>query len=279
MIAICDSGASKGDWALVSGDQVNYLESGGFNPYTHDHKVYLDELNHLFNSEQKQSTNKVYFYGSGCGETSQRERVKILLNTVFPQADVVVDTDLLAAAKSTCGDDTGIAVILGTGSNSGLYDGKQFTDSVANLGYLLGDEGSGNYCGKLLIRSYFFRAMPEHLRSSFAAFAGNHEDIMRKLYSKDEAVNKYLAGFMRFAMEHKEDPFIQRLIAKNFQDLIDANISKYHGYKDVPVHFVGSVGYYYQSILKDCLGRNGIQCGKIIAKPLINLVSYHQRHS
>lgn len=279
MIAICDSGASKGDWAMVDHDQITYLESSGFNPYTHDHNAYLNELNGLFNPDQKYSTNKVFFYGSGCGEISQRQRVKALLNSVFPHATVVVDTDLLAAAKSTCGDDKGIAVILGTGSNSGLYDGTQFTDSVTNLGYLLGDEGSGNYCGKLLIRAYFFRDMPQHLHPSFGTFAGKHEDIMKKLYSKDEAVNKYLAGFMRYAMEHKEEPFIQKLIAKNFQDLIDANISKYDGYREVPVHFVGSVGYYYQSILKECLDRNGIQCGKILAKPLINLVEYHQLHN
>lgn len=278
MIAICDSGASKGDWAFIKDSGIVFLESSGFNPYTHDHSSYQEELIRTIEPEISQGVLRVYFYGAGCAEPGQKLKVKALLDNVFPNSKVNVDTDLLAAAKATCGNNKGIACILGTGSNSGLYDGHAFIDSVPNLGYLLGDEGGGNYFGKLLIRSYFFRDMPVNLKPAFEVFAGSQEKIMKKLYSKDEAVNTYLASFMRFAMEHKEDPFIQHLIIKDFQDLINANLSKYDGYKLIPTHFVGSVAYYYQDLLKACLAQNGIPCGIILAKPLNNLVEYHRSH-
>ena len=276
MIAICDSGASKGDWAILDGDRIIPFESSGFNPYSHDPMNYQNELNTLIDSEIKSKVLKVYFYGAGCAEQGQKNKVQALLSNVFLHGQIVVDTDLLAAAKATCGNTKGIACILGTGSNSGLYDGQDFIDNIPNLGYLLGDEGGGNYFGKLLIRSYFFREMPANLMTAFESFAGSHESIMKKLYSKDQAVNTYLASFMRFGMEHRENPFIQSLIYKDFEDLILANLSKYEGYQSIPVHFVGSIAYYYQSILKDCLLHHGIQCGTIIAKPLNNLIEYHR---
>ncbi|MEP7321572.1 MAG: hypothetical protein ABI761_06620 [Saprospiraceae bacterium] len=278
MIAICDSGASKGDWAFIKDTGIVFLESSGFNPYTHDHSSYREELIRTIDPEISQGILRVYFYGAGCAEPGQKLKVKTLLENVFPNSNFSVDTDLLAAAKATCGNNKGIACILGTGSNSGLYDGHTFIDSVPNLGYLLGDEGGGNYFGKLLIRSYFFRDMPDNLKPAFEEFAGSQEKIMKKLYSKDEAVNTYLAGFMRFAMEHKEDLFIQHLITKDFQDLINANLSKYEGHKIIPTHFVGSVAYYYQDLLRACLSKNGIPCGTILAKPLNNLVEYHRSH-
>ncbi len=278
MIAICDSGASKGDWALLSQDSTIYRESNGFNPYTHDHERYQKNLLDTLETTDRNGVTQVFFYGSGCAESGQKIKVQELLQSVFKNATLVeVQTDLLAAARATCGKAAGIACILGTGSNSGLYDGHNFIDSVPNLGYLLGDEGSGNYVGKLLVRAYSFRVMPEDLKKAFDEFhPGGHDAIVKNLYSKDQAVNTYLATFMKFAFEQQDHPFIGYILNKNFQDLIDTNLSKYGPFQAIPIHFVGSVSYFFQSKLKDCLAANHMTYGKILAKPLHELVEYHR---
>ena len=279
MIAICDSGASKGDWAFISTDgEVQYLEVSGFNPYTHDHGSYYTELIKKTPHHINQQVNQVTYYGTGCGEQSKKNEVKGLLSRVFTHASIQVETDLLAAARATCGTSKGIAVITGTGSNSGLYDGQLFIDSVPNLGYLLGDEGSGNYFGNLITRAYFFRDMPSDLIVPFETFVGGrHELLLQKLYDKTRAVNTYLASFMPFASLHIEHPFIQKLMKKNFQDLVDANLSKYQDYHTTPIHFVGSVAYHFKTFLQACLEENRLICGNILARPMDNLVNYHQQ--
>ncbi len=278
MLAICDSGASKGDWAFLLKNETIFAESSGFNPYTHDHHRYQQELLTNFDQTLRLQIKEVHFYGSGCAEAGQKHAVSDLLQQVFIHATrIEVHTDLLAAARATCGTEKGIACILGTGSNSGLYDGIDFIDAVPNLGYLLGDEGSGNYVGKLLIRAYSFREMPDDIIQLFDEFyPGKHEAIVKRLYSKEQAVNTFLATFMRFAHQHKDHPFIKKILYKNFQNLVDSNLSKYDNFTSTPIHFVGSVAFHFQDQLKECLTVNHMHCGKILAKPLHELIEYHR---
>ena len=280
MIAICDSGGTKGDWAFFEGSDKQVFASPGFNPYTHDLPMYLEALKSLFESHLDVTrVTEVYFYSAGCREIQQQQKVSLGLSSLFTHSRIEVNQDLLAAARATCGRHSGIACILGTGANSGLYDGRQFTDNIPTLGYLVGDEGGGAHFGKLLIKSYFYREMPDAIRTAFdEAFPGKHEKILAQLYSKN-APNTYLASFMKFAIQYLEDPFIYSLLLKNFQDFIDTQLSKYQGYKDLPVHFVGSVAHYFHVPLKDCLSQNGIQSGLMISKPLDRLIEYHQQEA
>ena len=277
MIAICDSGGTKGDWAFFKGEDKHFFVSPGFNPYTHDLPGYLEAIKSMF--EPQLDLNEVaelYFYSAGCRETQQQEKVAAGLSSLFNKSSIEVNQDLLAAARATCGTQKGIACILGTGANSGLYDGHEFIDNIPTLGYLVGDEGGGAHFGKLLIKSYFYREMPESIRYEFdAAFPGKHEKILAQLYSKN-APNTYLASFMKFAIQYLDDPFIYKLLNKNFQDFIDTQLSKYQGYRDLPVHFVGSVAHYFHSPLKDCLRENGIHSGFMLSKPLERLIEFHQ---
>lgn len=280
MIAICDSGGTKGDWAFFGENQKQLFASPGFNPYTHDLATYLEALKSLFETHLDfNGITAVYFYSAGCRETQQQEKVRKGLASLFGQSRIEVNQDLLAAARATCGTQKGIACILGTGANSGLYDGRQFIDNIPTLGYLVGDEGGGAHFGKLLIKSYFYREMPESIRTEFdKAFPGKHEKILAQLYSKN-APNTYLASFMKFAIQYLDDPFIYKLLIKNFQDFIDTQLSKYQGYRELPVHFVGSVAHYFHLPLKACLHENGIKEGFMIPKPLDRLIEFHQpRH-
>lgn len=277
MIAICDSGGTKGDWAFIDGDNKQQFVSPGFNPYTHDIPVYLEALRSLFDSHvELNKISSLYFYSAGCREVEQQNKVRQGLMSLFSNATIEVNQDLLASARATCGLEHGIACILGTGANSGLYDGHQFIDNIPTLGYLVGDEGSGAHFGKLLIKSYFYREMPKNILEEFdLAFPGKHEKILAQLYSKN-APNTYLGSFMKFAIQYLDHPFIYNLLIKNFQDFIDTQLCKYEGYKVLPVHFVGSVAHYFHQPLKDCLQRNGIQCGYMISKPMDRLIEFHQ---
>ncbi|MDZ4707527.1 MAG: hypothetical protein SH818_03915 [Saprospiraceae bacterium] len=280
MIAICDSGGTKGDWAFFGGSDKQLFASPGFNPYTHDLPMYLEALKSLFESHlDVNSVTDVYFYSAGCREIQQQQKVSHGLSSLFTHSRIEVNQDLLAAARATCGRHSGIACILGTGANSGLYDGYQFTDNIPTLGYLVGDEGGGAHFGKLLIKSYFYREMPDSILKAFdETFPGKHEKILAQLYSKN-APNTYLASFMKFAIQYLEDPFIYKLLLKNFQDFIDTQLSKYQGYQELPVHFVGSVAHYFHLPLKDCLNQNGIQSGYMISKPLDRLIEFHQQQA
>lgn len=277
MIAICDSGGTKGDWVFIREEAVHKLVAPGFNPYTHEIPQYLETLQSLLHDILPEQVSRVHFYGAGCREENQQEKVRKGLAGLFTRAEIEVNQDLLAAARATCGHTRGIACILGTGANSGLYDGTRFIDNIPTLGYLAGDEGSGAHFGKLLIKAYFYREMPEAIRATFDEFfPGKHEKILSHLYSKNTP-NTFLASFMKFAVEHTGDPFIRTLLLKNFQDFLDTQVSKYEGYRELPVHFVGSVAHYFTDILKECLERNGVRCGLILSRPMERLIEFHRK--
>lgn len=279
MIAICDSGGTKGDWVFIRDQEVHKLVAPGFNPYTHEISQYLETLQSLLHEISAEQVGHVHFYGAGCREEKQQENVRKGLARLFSKAEIEVRQDLLAAARATCGHSRGIACILGTGANSGLYDGSDFIDNIPTLGYLAGDEGSGAHFGKLLIKAYFYREMPENVRTAFDEFfPGKHEKILSHLYSKNTP-NTFLASFMKFAVEHTGDPFIHKLLLKNFQDFLDTQVSKYDGYRDLSVHFVGSVAHYFTDILKECLERNGVHCGLILPRPMDSLIEFHRQGS
>ncbi|RME94922.1 MAG: hypothetical protein D6772_13890, partial [Bacteroidetes bacterium] len=158
MIVIADSGSTKADWKFVDSDKVHTLHSIGFNPVFHDSDFIERELRQaLGDLVAGDQPTAVYFYGAGCWDSKRKAPIVDALKSVFPQAAIQVHHDLLGAARASCGQEAGIACILGTGSNSCLFDGRQIIDQVTNLGYLLGDEGSGTHLGKQLIQHYFYR--------------------------------------------------------------------------------------------------------------------------
>lgn len=276
MIVTCDIGGSKGDWGFIGHDhEIITVETPGFNPFIHDSNLFQEQLKSSFQNIDLSKVNTVYYYGTGCREESSKIKVRNLLHSIFLQAELEVDIDLLASARATCGHQKGIACILGTGANSGLYDGKYIVDNIPTLGYLAGDEGSGANLGKLLIKSYFYREMPLEIRDAFEIFfPGKHEKILQGLYTNPPA-NQFLASFTKFASNHLSHPFIQKLLDQNFQSFIDTQLSKYEGHQILPANFVGSVAFYFQQELMNCLKKNKIKAGIIIPKPLQNLIQYH----
>lgn len=277
MIAIADGGSTKVDWRIMSdGQDVHTFSSKGYNPFFwKSEAVAKDLLATLPEELDVDQLKEVYFYGSGCSDKSRCEIIEIAFQQVFPNAKIIVEHDLLASARATCGVHAGIACILGTGSNSCEYNGVDITDNVTNLGFLLGDEGSGGDLGKRIVRSYFYREMPEELRVKLRMHTPMAKSaVFDKLYV-DKSPNVYLAKFSKFCSNNKEHAFIQQLAKDSFTEFIRRHILKYAGHKNYPIHFIGSVAFHFKPILQEVLDEHDLKMGIIIKKPIDNLVRFH----
>jgi len=176
-------------------------------------------------------------------------------------------------------DEPGIACILGTGSNSCLYDGEFEVDNVPSLGYLLGDEGSGSYLGRMFVRSYFYREMPADLAAIFEkVHPGGKEEIIEAMYN-GPAPNVYLASHAKILSDNREHPFVKELVYEGLNDFVQRHVKKYEGHQTLPINFIGSIAFYFREVLDKVLTDNGMTLGAIIKKPIFNLVKYHLERS
>ena len=278
MIVIADSGTTKTTWQFVDKDGFNQrFNTIGFNPYYQDtDSIYNNIVTGLIpNMDLSRPLTHIYFYGAGCEQLDKREQIAIALRKAFPKTDVWVNHDLLAAARALFGDEPGLACISGTGSNTCLYDGKDITKNVHSLGLFLGDEGSGGYKGKLFVQSYIRQYLPKHLAEKFEAENTDRTaDILDNVYIKDFP-SRYLASFMPFIVQNLADPFMSNLVRQSFKDMFDNSIIRYPNYKEVPIGFIGSTGYYTKEILEDVAHGYGTSISKIIRNPMDALAEYH----
>lgn len=277
MKVIVDSGSTKADWKFLSDDSETSLHTMGFNPVFSSSDQIEQEVRKAFKGiiELEQEMD-IYFYGSGCWDKKRKIVIENGLKRVFTNAKIDVHHDLLGAARATCGVDPGISCIIGTGSNTCLFDGEEVIDNVTNLGYLCGDEGSGTHLGKKLIRHYFYRELPKELEEQFETFAGGGKQKILDTIYDGTPPNVYLASFTRFMSEHVDHPFIQRILYRSFAEFIDRHVRKYHGHMALPVHFIGSIAYVFQDMLKIVLTERAMQHGIFIKQPIDNLVAYHR---
>jgi len=278
MIAIADSGTTKTTWQFVDRDGFNQrFNTIGFNPYYQDtESIYSNIVTGLIpNMDLSRPLEYIYFYGAGCERLEKREHVAIALRRAFPKANVWVNHDLLAAARALFGNQPGLACISGTGSNTCLYNGTDVTKNIQSLGLSLGDEGSGGYKGKLFVRAYIREELPTYLRDLYEQeHADRTPEIMDGVYVKDFP-SRYLASFMPFIVKNLSDPFMKDLVRQSFKDLFDNCITKYPGYKEMPIGFIGSTGYYTKEILDAVAYSYGVEISKIIRNPMDALSDYH----
>lgn len=276
MILIADGGSTKTDWSIVSGCQEIYrIKTRGINPYFQTEEEILSEIEERLIPEIKEylTIEAVYFYGAGCAFPEKNEMLCRAIAHYLP-VHVEVGSDLLAAARALCGRQSGIACILGTGSNSCQYDGKEIVKKVPPLGFMLGDEGAGSVLGRLLVSDALKNQLPPALSQAFFEEYHLTQDIVLEKVYRQPFPNRFLAGLSPFLLEHIEEPSIQRLICKSFTDFFTRNVMQYE-YLKYPVHFVGSIAWYYQEQLKDVARRLDIEIGVIERSPLPGLISYH----
>jgi len=277
-ILIADSGSTKTDWVLLDNNNIIIqFQTIGFNPYFQSSEDIYNEIKTVLLpvlKDQLQTISQIAYYGAGCSTPDKVQVVKQGLYLAFGNILSEVNHDLLAAARALCGKEKGIACILGTGSNSCLYDGKEVTENVPSVGYLFGDHGSGATIGKTFIQHYFDGKLPLHLVTAFENAGYDREIILENVYKKPMP-SRYLASIVKFLSDYNNDSFVKNLIKKCFIDFFDAQVSKYTGAKSLPVNSVGSIGYYYKDLLVDAAKEKGFVIGNIIKSPIDGLIKYH----
>jgi glucosamine kinase len=280
MVIIADCGATKCDWLIVHGERNHQLENtSGFSPYLHTtEEIKSIVVTQLAPKLDPSKVTNIWFYGTGVHDAHRSSIVEVALKSIFSNAKIEVEHDLLASARAACGHNAGIACILGTGSNSCYYDGAHIVDNVESLGWLLGDEGSGSHLGKALLRAWFYRELPLDLDKSFrATYPEGGDAIKDKIYEK--GANAYIASFTTFLTEHIKHPYIQKLVAASLGEFLDRTVCKYPGHQSVPINFVGSIAHHFEDILKKCMKERALEMGIIIRKPIYPLAEYHVKQN
>jgi glucosamine kinase len=279
MKLIADAGSTKTAWRLIANDgSISQINTLGFSPFFADSQTMAEEFTKHLSSIISEPITDVYYYGTGCSTPENCEIVRIAIQSVFSSAKhIEINTDMLGAARGLCGHDVGIACILGTGSNSCLFDGTNITYQVANLGFWLGDEGSGGYLGKALVTQFLLHELPTDLAEKFAKRypAVVRDTVLENAYKKP-APNRYFAGFAKFLFDNRSHPYAYKLVYDAFDTFLSKYICKYEGYKNLPVHFTGSIAFYHSDILRQVANDKGIILKNIMENPIAGLTLYHQ---
>jgi len=279
MILIADSGSTKAEWIILP-DEGNSetVFTSGINPFYQDPRQIVLQLQHEFTPVQKKF-DAIYFYGAGCINHDKEEIVREALLQVFEATEIFIGSDLLAAARSLCQDQPGIACILGTGSNSCYYNGHEIIDHVSPLGFILGDEGSGAVLGKKLLSDILKNQLPPNLIHDFyESYKTTTAEILENVY-KQPFPSRYLAGYTIFLSKNIHIPEIENIVIAGFQDFIRRNLKQYPKVNLLPVHFTGSIAFHFESQLRKVLEEQKLILGKIEQAPMSGLISYHQRKS
>lgn len=277
-VIIADSGSTKTDWILLEGGRVvTHVKTIGFNPYfqTKD-QINLEILNHLkpFIHQYLHEVSEIHYYGTGCSTPENCRLIEECLRLTLDVGRVNVSHDLLAAARALCKREWGIASILGTGSNSCLYDGHEIVENVPSTGYLWSDYGGGSQIGKFFIREYFEQRLPSELVAAFEEAGYNREEILNNVYKKS-VPGKYLASVSLFASRHIAHPYVRKILEECFDSFFVQQISKYSNSRNYKVHTVGSIGYHYRELIAGVAEKHGYEIGRVIQSPIEGLIQYH----
>lgn len=277
MILIADSGSTHTDWVVVKDNQVKFsFNTKGINPYfTTSNKLHQElatELPHEINPSQVAT---IYFYGAGCSSSENKSIILRGLQPIFKLAKIEVNSDLLGAARALFNHEPGIAIILGTGANTCLYNGKEIIQNVPSLGYILGDEGGGDYLGKLFMAELLYGNLPEKMKAAFLdTYQLSENQIMQKIY-KGEHPNRFLASSCEFIYKHRDNQCMIKLIHQSFHALFEKHITQYKGYQDYKMKAVGSIAYYFFPFLNEAAMKFNTKVDEVEKNPIIKLAEYH----
>ena len=277
MILIADSGSTKTDWVLSDGKKnFTRYSTIGYNPYFINSDAIYESISQKLSSQLNASgVKKVFFYGAGCSTAENVSIVNHALSKLFSNAKISVGHDMLAAARALLGNQPGFAAIIGTGSNTCMYNGSEIVQNIDSLGYLLGDEGSGSYIGKIIVRDFMRGNLPKRLEKKFKEYYNlNSGSIFDSLYNKP-LPNRFLAGFCKFADHNKENEYIKRIVKHAFSDFFTNLVSLYPDYQKFSFNCVGSVGFIFKEQLKEVASSHKMKIGKVISSPIEELVVYH----
>ncbi len=274
-ILIADSGATKTEWCYTSGEEGKTVYTEGLNPYYHTTESIKSVIEDDLFSKLDVQIDKLFFYGAGCDSEEKDEIVRQALIQSFGDVELHLYHDLLGAARACFKNEAGIACILGTGSNSCLYDGTDIIEHIPSLAFILGDEGSAGYFGKKLINKYFRYEIPDDLREDLEQnYNMSLEYINGELY-KGAQKSRFIASYGSFLGEHDDHPFIREMLYEGFDNFISRIVLKYSNARDYEVRFIGSVAFAHQEMIKEILRKYDLNPGLFVRNPMERLVEFH----
>jgi N-acetylglucosamine kinase-like BadF-type ATPase len=276
MILIADSGSTKCSWALCDekGNIVFKCNTIGFNPYFINKNNILQNLKQSELVEYIDSIKNVFFYGAGCSSDEKNKIIEDPLQLFFKNAKVNIRHDIDAACYAMYNGNPNITCILGTGSNSCSYDGKSIFEHAPSLGFLLGDEASGNYFGKKILTLYFNKVLPKNLSQKFEdKFETDLPIIKENIYNNNRA-NVYLSKYFPFVSENKNHTMIKDLIYNSLDEFFNLHVCCFKNHTEVEVNFIGSVAYFLSDEIKVIAKKYNCKIGNIIKDPIENLVDF-----
>ena len=274
---IADSGATKCEWCLLYNGKKKIIFTQGISPYfLNQEQIVLLLQNELLPKLKDAVVEQVFYYGTGLSNLNNVKIIKASLKMLFPEAKIEANTDLLGAARALCGHKKGIACILGTGCNSGYFNGKKIAKNSPGLGYVLGDEGSGAYLGKKVVQYYLYNTYDEELMARFTKhFDTNATEILENVYKKPLA-NRYLASFAIFLADNRGHYMIENIIEDGLNDFFFNHLYKYRESWLLPINFIGSIAFGFKDVLQDLCNTYELELGTVLKKPMQGLVKFHQ---
>lgn len=277
MKLIADSGASKTSWGLVNEyGEVQTFTSVGLNPYhITDDAIYSVLVKTFPNVVNPSSVKEVFFYGAGCKLEPMQQRMARVLGEFFSQSDVAIFPDIFGAARALFSNANGIVAILGTGLNTGFYNGAHVESLVPSLGYILGDEGSGCHMGKELLRAWQYGELPKDLEFEFEKYSQGLDlaELLEKVYGAN--AQRFLAGFMPFLTQNIANPYVQSLVDQSLSVFVEKHLKRYPQFFTHEIGVVGSVGYFLATRLQLLIEQHGGKLGPIVQHPIHELIKYH----
>lgn len=274
---IADSGSTKTEWCIVGEEgKCETLYTSGINPVL----LSKEEITQLLKKEftaHFEEVGKIFFYGAGCAFADKNQYVKEALAEFFQASEVEVASDMMAAARSLCQHTSGIACIIGTGSNSCFYDGNRIVKNVPPLGFILGDEGSGAVLGKKLladllkgvlsaeVSGLFFKEYPSY----------NYGELINRVY-RQPWPNRFMASLTKFMSKYIHYPEIEKIVTDSFGQFIERNVLQYEHVNQYPICFTGSVAFYFKPQLVEQLHKYGLTAGPFSQAPMEGLRTFHR---
>lgn len=282
MILIADGGSTKTSWCLIdkSGKKIMF-NTEGYNPYFSDTDYIIASMKKNMPTDLPvDNIKEVDYYGAGVHNEEKSIIVAKAMEVIFPNAEINVDHDLMAAARALLGNQRGFAAILGTGTNTCIYDGEGIEMNIDSLAYILGDEGSGCAIGKKLLSDYIRGYMPKNVRDSFwETFKLTPDDIMDAIYTQP-LPNRFCASFSKFVYDITVNiEYSRNIVKSSFTEFFKNLVSHYPNYQDYEFNCIGSVAYNFRNVLEETALESGMKMGKIIRSPIDELVNFHIANS
>lgn len=278
MVAVIYSGSNYADWRLADkGRTVASFKTSSINPFFNDEKHILQLLNKNINLiHHAEEIKRIHFFGAGVLNQPLKDAVNNSFTSFFKYAKVNVEHDMLGAAIACCKNKPGIVCICGSGSNAAWFDGKKIKPNNYGLGYILGDEGSGNWLGRQLIKAYLNETLPETLRKKFIKhYDSDRRVLLEKVYHQRQPA-LYLSSLAEFFVDNHTDAYLQAILLKGFTALINTYVIPLkQQHPDAEIYFAGSVAAGFKTYLQQAAHNTGVPIALILKEPINNLLTYY----